>query len=45
MDKAKDKLGVTKEGVPLTIIGDEYFVGYSDAIASKMENEIKDMQD
>lgn len=41
MDKVKDKLGVTKEGVPLTIIGDEYFVGYSDAIASKMENEIK----
>ena len=45
MDKVKEKLKITKTGVPLTIIGEEYYVGYSDSIASIMENKIKEYID
>ena len=42
MSKVKEKLEITRSGVPLTIIGEEYFVGFSDAIGSRMENIIKE---
>ena len=45
MNKVKEKLEITKSGVPLTIIGEEYYVGYSDSIASIMENKIKEYTD
>ena len=41
MDEVKKKFNIKKEGVPLTIIGDKYYVGYSDMTASKIENDIK----
>ena len=42
MDNVKKEFDVTQEGVPLTIIGDNYFVGYSQTISSIMENIIKE---
>ena len=41
MKKVRDELSVKSEGVPLTVIGDEHFVGFSEAISSRMENSIK----
>ena len=41
LKKVKKNLNTTIEGVPFTVIGDEYYVGYSDIIASKIENKIK----
>lgn len=42
MEKVKKEFDINSEGVPLTIIGDEYYVGFSDSISSKMENKIKE---
>ncbi|MBE6158456.1 MAG: hypothetical protein E7159_01365 [Firmicutes bacterium] len=42
MNKVKSEFGIIKSGVPLTVIGDEYFIGFSDAIGSKIENKIKE---
>ena len=41
MNKVGDVFNYTPKGVPFTVIGDSYFSGYSDTIASKMENKIK----
>lgn len=41
MNKVKEVFDISSEGVPVTIIGDEYYVGYSEAISSKIENQIK----
>ena len=35
---------IQKEGVPLTIIGDEYFLGFSETNANLMENNNLDTQ-
>ena len=40
--KVREEFEITKNSVPLTIVGDEYFIGYSDAIASRIENKIKE---
>lgn len=40
MDAAKAKVGSTSAGVPFTIIGDKYYVGYSESIGKTMENTI-----
>jgi len=42
MDKVKSEFGIIKSGVPLTVIGDDYFIGFSDATGSKIENKIKE---
>ena len=42
IEKVKKELGVTKNGVPLTIVGDKYFVGFSSGIGSRIESTIKD---
>lgn len=39
--KVMKKYKIEKEGVPLTIIGDEYFLGFSETNASLMEGKIK----
>lgn len=41
LEKVKEKLDITSEGVPLTIIGENYYVGFSETNATKMENMIK----
>ena len=41
MEKVKERLNIEKSGVPLTIIGEKYYVGYSKSIASSIENVIK----
>ena len=41
MELAADRLGVSSESVPLTIIGSKTYVGYSDATASRIETQIK----
>lgn len=40
MNEVKDELSIEINGVPLTIIGDKYFVGYSKTIASSIEKKI-----
>ena len=45
MNKVRDELSIKSEGVPLTVIGDEHFVGFSEAISSRMENTIKNYID
>ena len=42
MNKVKEELNATVNGVPFTIIGDKYYVGFSDTISSNMENKICD---
>jgi len=42
MKKVSKKLEADADGVPFTVIGESYFIGYSDTIASKMENKIKE---
>ena len=42
MDQVKEKLGVTQKGVPFTVIGDDYFVGYSDSYSELMEKTLKE---
>ena len=45
MEKIKSEYGVTTSGVPLTIIGEKYYVGYSSPIGSTIENKIKEYSD
>ncbi len=40
MNKVIEEFNVTEKGVPLTVIGDSYFVGYSTASSSRMEAKI-----
>lgn len=42
MNKVIEKLEITQKGVPLTIIGEDYFVGYSKTTGSRIENKIKE---
>lgn len=42
MKEVKKQFNITKESVPFTIIGEETYIGFSDAIKSKMENKIKE---
>ena len=41
-EEIKKEFGIKKDGVPLTIIGDKYYVGYSKPIGSTIENKIKE---
>ena len=45
MDKVIERLEINKKGVPLTVIGDKYYVGYSEATASRIENVINNFLD
>jgi glutaredoxin len=40
LDQVKKEFNYTSQGVPFTVIGDSYFVGYSTTSASSMENKI-----
>jgi thiol-disulfide isomerase/thioredoxin len=40
MEKAKDRMESNSTGVPFTVIGDKYYVGYSDTIGKTMKNTI-----
>lgn len=42
MNKVKNQFNIREEGVPLTIIGNDYYVGYSESIGSMIENKIKE---
>ena len=42
MNKAKEKLEITSNNIPLTIISDKYYVGFSDTVASRIEENIKE---
>lgn len=42
MDEVKAEFKVTSTGVPFTVIGDNYFVGFSDTTSVNMENKIKE---
>lgn len=42
MKKVSEKLEANADGVPFTVIGENYFIGFSDTISSKMENKIKE---
>lgn len=42
MSKIQKEFGIVKDGVPLTIVGDEYYLGYSLSIGSRIENKIKE---
>ena len=43
LNEVRNVLGDTKSnGVPYTVIGDSYFVGYSEAIGSRIESKIKE---
>ena len=42
MNKAKEKLEITSNNIPLTIISDKYYVGFSDIIGSRIEENIKE---
>ncbi len=35
--KAKERLGITSQGVPFTVIGDHYYQGYSDGIGTRIK--------
>ena len=41
LDKVKDKMGSSANGIPFTVIGEKYYVGFSDVTKSQMENKIK----
>ncbi len=41
MDKVKEKFAIEKNAVPLTIIGEKYYLGFSKSISSSIENVIK----
>ena len=41
LDKVKDKMGSNANGIPFTVIGEKYYVGFSDVTKSQMENKIK----
>ncbi len=40
--KVQEEFGITKNGVPLTVIGDKYYLGYSSVIGSTIENKINE---
>ena len=40
MEKIKSNLGITRQGVPLTIIGDTYILGYGEGTDKKIERAI-----
>jgi len=42
MDEVTARLNITSSSVPLTIIGEKHFSGYSDTTASLIESEIKE---
>ncbi len=42
MKKVSEKLEADADGVPFTVIGESHYIGFSDTIASKMENKIKE---
>ena len=42
MEDVSKELSIDKKGVPLTIVGKEYYVGYSKAIGSRIESKIKE---
>ena len=42
MEKLKKDFEVDNASVPFTIIGDAYFIGYSEATASRIENKVKE---
>lgn len=42
MKEVKEKFEVSRDAVPLTIIGEKYYIGFSDTISSQMENTIKE---
>ena len=41
MEKVSDEFDLNTEGVPLTVIGDKYFVGFSEVNKEKIESQIK----
>lgn len=41
MDKVKEKFNISENGIPLTIIGDSYILGYNDLLASKINRMIE----
>ena len=41
LEKVKKELGSDATGIPFTIIGENYYVGFSDITSDKMENQIK----
>ena len=45
MDKVKEKFAIEKNAVPLTIIGEKYYLGFSKSISSSIENVIKNYLD
>ena len=42
MNKVKEIYGIEKNSVPLTILGEEHYIGYSKAIGSRIENKINE---
>ena len=42
MKKIQEEFNITRDAVPLTIIGDKYYLGFSSAISSSIENTIKE---
>ena len=40
--KAKKRMGCDKDGVPFTVIGENYFLGYSDAIGDQIMQTIEE---
>ena len=44
-EQVKKVFNIEKNGVPLTIIGDKYYLGYSEVVGSSMENTIKEYID
>lgn len=42
MEEIKNNLGITRAGVPFTVIGEKGYVGYSDAMGGVLENKIKE---
>ena len=41
LNEVKNEFSINKNGVPLTIVGDEYYIGYSKSIGSMIESQIK----
>ena len=42
LDKVKKEFDSKRNGVPFTVIGDSYYVGFSDSIKTNIENKIKE---
>ena len=45
MDKVKEVFEIKKNGVPLTIIGEKYYIGFSKAMSPSIEKTIKEYLD